>query len=300
MSNAPVMESENAIGSLVPRFAMGRVVLTVNDLDRVRSFYEHVAGLHLLHQDGTTAELGIGDRVLLELRRDGSARRRSPREAGLFHTAFLLPSRGDLAHWVKNAIEKRTPVVGTSDHSVSEAIYLTDPEKNGVEIYADRPKSSWVWNNGAVTMPSDPLDLNALLAVAGDRNWAGFPEGSTLGHVHLQVGAIAPAEAFYSDLLGLDVTCRYSGGSFYAADGYHHHIATNIWNSRGATPRDYPSTGLAGLEIEIDPSRAGLISTRGRGLTADDQRFRLRDPWNTEIAIVPVATRRSVNQRKGS
>jgi len=292
MSIIPMTEAGHGTGSLAPaHLSMGRVVLTVNDLDRVRSFYERAVGLHLLRQDGTTAELGAGTDVLLELRQDVSARRRSPREAGLFHTAFLLPSRGDLARWTKTAIDGRTPMVGTSDHSVSEAIYLADPEGNGVEIYADRPASSWKWKDGAVTMPSDPLDVHDLLAAAGDAKWLGFPEGSSVGHVHLQVGAIAPAEAFYSGVLGLDITCRYPGGTFYAADGYHHHIATNIWNSRGATPRTFPSTGLAEVEIHLDSGRAEAIGGCGDHVSTGSQSFTLRDSWNTAIAIVPVADR---------
>ncbi|HEY9211730.1 MAG TPA: VOC family protein [Ancylobacter sp.] len=300
MSATTMTGAGHAPDSLAPRrVSMGRVVLTVNDLDRMRTFYEQAAGLHLLRQDGTTAELGVGASVLLELRRDALARRRSPREAGLFHTAFLLPSRGDLARWTKTAIGGRTPVVGTSDHSVSEAIYLADPEGNGVEIYADRPVSSWRWKDGAVTMPSNPLDVQDLLAAAGDGNWLGFPEGSAVGHVHLQVGAIAPAEAFYSGVLGLDITCRYPGGTFYAEDGYHHHIATNIWNSRGAASRAYPSTGLAELAIHLDAGRAEAIGRRGGQTPADAHSFTLRDPWNTAIAIVPVADRRPALDPKG-
>ncbi|MDR6284923.1 catechol 2,3-dioxygenase [Methylopila jiangsuensis] len=269
-----------------PRLAMGRVALTVNDLDRVTAFYERAVGLHLLRRDAATAELGAGDAVLLELRRDAAARRRSPREAGLFHTAFLLPSRPALARWVQHAISDGTPVVGASDHGVSEALYLADPEGNGVEIYADRPESEWRRRDGRVEMPSDPLDLPALLAQAGGAAWAGFPEGSTVGHVHLQVGAIAPAEAFYAGTLGLDVTCRYPGGTFYAADGYHHHIATNIWNSRGAAVRSYPSTGLAEVELRLDAPRAALIRERAGVTDGADAPFSLTDPWGTSLAVI--------------
>ncbi|MCL2429951.1 MAG: VOC family protein, partial [Alphaproteobacteria bacterium] len=147
---------------------MGRVALTVNDLGGVRAFYERIVGLHLLRQDGETALLGAGSDVLLELRRDSAARRRSPREAGLFHTAFLLPTRPDLGRWIKQAAATRAPVVGASDHAVSEAIYLSDPEGNGVEVYADRPASAWRWKDGVVEMPSNPLDVSDLIAHAGD------------------------------------------------------------------------------------------------------------------------------------
>ncbi|CAH1688146.1 Catechol-2,3-dioxygenase [Hyphomicrobiales bacterium] len=267
--------------------AMGRVALTVNDLDSVSAFYQRVVGLHLLRGDSEYAELGIGDAVLLELRRDKAARRRSPREAGLFHTAFLLPTRADLGRWTRNAGSTRTPIVGASDHDVSEAIYLSDPEGNGVEIYADRPADSWRWTDGAVAMSTKPLDIEDLLASAGDDPWKGFPEGAKVGHVHLQVGALPPAETFYGETLGLDITCRYQGGTFYAADGYHHHIATNIWNSRGATERTYPSTGLADFEIHVVPSRLAAVGALAESANvASPKRLDLRDPWGTSITLL--------------
>jgi catechol 2,3-dioxygenase len=141
-------------------------------------------------------------------------------------------------------------------------------------------------------MPSDPLDIDSVVASAGDGRWKGFPEGSVVGHVHLQVGAIPPAEAFYNGILGLAVTCRYPGGTFYAADGYHHHLATNIWNSRGAGERAYPSTGLANVEILasaefIDPIRSRPIKPEPAYATPQD--LSLRDPWRTKITMVTQA-----------
>ncbi|MBS7701129.1 MULTISPECIES: VOC family protein [unclassified Chelatococcus] len=267
--------------------AMGRVALTVNDIDSVGAFYERAIGLHLLRRDSEHAELGVGDTVLLELRGDKAARRRAPREAGLFHTAFLLPTRADLGRWTRNALNIRTPIVGASDHDVSEAIYLSDPEGNGVEIYADRPSHSWLWRDGVVTMSTKPLDMEDLLGSAGDHPWDSFPEGSKIGHVHLQVGALPPAEAFYSETLGLDVTCHYRGATFYAADGYHHHIATNIWNSRGAPERSYPSTGLADVEISVAPSRLAAVSDLVESAgEATPERLNLRDPWGTSITLL--------------
>ncbi|MFO1105256.1 MAG: VOC family protein [Amaricoccus sp.] len=268
-------------------FAIGRVALTVHDLDAVGAFYERHLGLHRLEADGERARYGAGGRPLIELRRDPGARRRSPREAGLFHTAILLPSRADLAGWTAQAIAARAPIVGASDHGVSEAIYLVDPEGNGVEIYADRPASAWRRTASGLDMPSDPLDLDTLLADAAP--WQGAPDGTVIGHVHLQVGAIPAAEAFYAGLLGLAVTCRYPGGSFFAADGYHHHLATNVWNSRGAGPRSYPATGLADFEIRLDPARRAEIADRA-GLTADADGLALRDPWGTEIRLAPALT----------
>ncbi|MFD2239357.1 VOC family protein [Aureimonas populi] len=266
--------------------SMGRVALTVNDLDRVSDFYQRAVGLHPMGADGESARLGAGGAVLLELRRDTAARRRSPREAGLFHTAFLLPTRADLGRWTNHAIATRTPVVGASDHGVSEALYLSDPEGNGIEIYADRPASGWKWAGGQVEMPSDPLDVESLVESAGGAPWQGFPEGSVVGHVHLQVGAIPEAEAFYSGILGLDVTSRYPGGTFYAADGYHHHIATNVWNSRGAGPRSYPSTGLAEVVVSMNGARREAVRERAASLIEQAPgALTLSDPWGTAIAL---------------
>ncbi|MGL3608021.1 VOC family protein [Rhizobium sp. G187] len=272
---------------------IGKVTLTVNDLDRVSGFYQEAVGLHLLRGDASAVELGVEGKTLLELRRDPTARRRSHREAGLFHTAFLLPSRADLARWVQHAMKTRPPVVGASDHAVSEALYLADPEGNGVEIYADRPVLSWQWKNGLVHMPSDPLDIDALVAARGSDEWRGFPEGSIVGHVHLQVGAIPAAEAFYADVLGFAVTSRYPGGTFYAADGYHHHFATNIWNSRGAAQRTYPSTGLADIEILAGDNFAASARSRadetGTPAAERPQGLTISDPWGTQISIVSSA-----------
>jgi catechol 2,3-dioxygenase len=275
-------------GASAADLTIRRVALTVNDLDRVRVFYEQVMGLHLLRSNGESAELGTEAQVLLELRRDASARRSSPREAGLFHTAFLLPTRADLARWMQQAISKNTPLAGASDHDVSEAIYLADPEGNGIEIYADRPESSWPCNAGLVDWGTTRLDIDDLLASTGGQHWAGFPPHSTVGHVHLQVGALPPAETFYAGVLGLDVTCRYPGAIFYAADGYHHRIATNVWNSRGATERSDPSTGLAEVRIGIDAAGAGAIRERAGLAPGDATHFTLDDPWKTRIALSAV------------
>ena len=264
--------------------SMGRVALTVHDLDRMRDFYERTMGLHPIRSDGESAELGVGSDVLLELRRDRAARRRSPRDAGLFHTAFLLPDRADLARWTREALNTGAPLTGASDHAVSEALYLNDPEGNGIEIYIDRPSSSWDWADGMVHMVTDPLDMDDLLAQTAGMTWAGMPEGAIIGHVHLQVGAIAAAENFYAGHLGLDVTSRYPGATFYAADGYHHHIATNIWNSRGAAERSFPSTGLAEVQIRLDAARADALRARA-GMPPGGTQITLRDPWGTPVVL---------------
>jgi catechol 2,3-dioxygenase len=270
--------------------SMGRVALTVHDLERVSTFYREVLGLHQVKANVNTAQFGVGETVLLELRSDPFARRRSPREAGLFHTAFLLPTRADLGAWTKYASQTRAPIVGASDHAVSEALYLVDPEGNGVEIYADKSPDLWKKEKGLLVMPSDPLDVEQLIASAGRQEWHGLPDDSVIGHVHLQVGAITPAEAFYAGSLGLHVITRYPGGTFFAAGNYHHHLATNIWNSRGASMRREPSTGLADVELVVDSAMFDAVQGRLSELTpiAADRpsRLSLRDPWRTSITLV--------------
>lgn len=256
---------------------IGHVALTVNDIDSVGAFYQTALGLERFGGGGETATLGAGNRVLLELRSDPAARRASRREAGLFHTAFLLPSRADLGSWLHHASAQQLAITGASDHGVSEALYMSDPEGNGIEIYVDRPRDKWVRNGADIEMPSDPLDIDALVATT-DGSWAGAPDGTVVGHVHLQVGAISEAEAFYAGQLGFTLTHRYPGGSFYGAGGYHHHIATNVWNSRGAGVRTYPATGLAELRILADAEEHELLTKR-TGSTS------FADPWGTVITL---------------
>ncbi len=251
---------------------IGTVRLTVNDLPKVADFYARTLGLEKLGGDATHARLGAGEVTLLDLTADPAARKSSPREAGLFHTAFLLPARADLGAWVHHASANRLPVQGASDHLVSEAMYLADPEGNGVEIYTDRPRAKWTGPDGKIKMATDPLDIDDL-AAAARASWKGAPAGTVVGHIHLQVGNVTDAEAFYRDHLGFPVMAHYPGAAFYGSGGYHHHIATNIWNSRGAGPRSH-GTGLSGFTILADTMPAAP---------------RVTDPWGIEIHFEPKA-----------
>lgn len=267
--------------------SMGRVALTVNDLKAVSDYYQKAIGLHLLKSDGETHDLGVQGNTLLQLRADKAARRASPREAGLFHTAFLLPDRAALGRWIDHAIKDRVAVTGASDHLVSEAIYLTDPEGNGIEIYADRPRNQWKWKDGQVEMATWQLDVEPILKSAAGLPWTGFPQGAVVGHVHLQAGALPAAEGFYHRLLGMDITTHYPGATFYSAEGYHHHIATNIWNSRGAGPREFPATGLAELEVRAPKAFVAAAESRlDKPVAHNDRGLVLADPWGTEVVLM--------------
>lgn len=245
------------------------VALTVRDLPAMTTFYREALGLTPLGGDSGTQRLGAGGRMLLELRGDRAARPRDPRQAGLFHTAFLLPERADLARWLRHAAEARVQLTGASDHGVSEAIYLDDPEGNGIEVYWDRPADEWNRDRDRVEMFTHRLDLDNLLTLA-DAPWSAAPEGSSIGHVHLQVGDLDRAHDFLSGDLGLTRTFDARGAAWYGWNGYHHHLAGNVWNSRGAGPRDEAMMGLAEIVIQ-DPDRAGQA---------------IADPWGTRFRFL--------------
>ncbi|MBA3909768.1 MAG: glyoxalase [Rhodobacter sp.] len=260
---------------------ISHVALTVHDLEGMARFYTEALGLNELSASTGARRLGADGHTLVELREDRAARQATGREAGLFHTAFLMPDRPALARWLRHATDGGLQLQGASDHFVSEALYLADPEGNGIEVYADRPRAAWRAPDGSLRMGTERLDLNALVKAA-DAPWIGAPEGMVVGHVHLQVGDVPQAEAFYTSTLGLPVMARYPGAAFYGSGGYHHHIATNVWNSRGAEVRSYPSTGLAELALAVDAeARAAILAAGG----AD----RMSDPWGTVVSLRPKA-----------
>ena len=249
--------------------AIDHIALTVRDMPAMTAFYRDALGLTSLGGDGETARLGAGGRTLLELRGDRAVQPSDPRQAGLFHTAFLLPGRADLARWLRHAAETRVPLTGASDHGVSEALYLDDPEGNGIEIYWDRPPSDWIRDGDRIEMFTHRLDLDDLLS-APEAPWQGLPQGSAIGHVHMQVGDLDRADAFFSGDLGLTRTFDAHGGAWYGWNGYHHHLAGNTWNSRGAGMRDAGMAGLAEVAVH-DPARAGQ---------------QIADPWGTPFRFV--------------
>jgi catechol 2,3-dioxygenase len=281
--------------SAVPTFAshcpmhIGAVGLTVRDLDRVAAYYRDVIGLALMDRSDGVARLGAGGVDFLELAQRRDARPDDNRTAGLYHTAFLMPTRADLARWVLHMAANRIPITGASDHLVSEAIYLDDPEGNGVEVYADRPPETWRWNDGLVEMTTDPLDFEDLVRAANATRFDGAPAGLRIGHVHLRVGDIASAERFYRSGIGLDLTRRRHGASFMSSGRYHHHVAGNVWHSAGAGHRDEDRTGLAWFSIESDnvAAIADRLQADGFATRPSANGFETSDPWGTRVRIVP-------------
>lgn len=262
---------------------IGRVALRANDLDRLVSFYGDVVGLAVLDREEGRVTLGAGGTPLFELRSDPDAPPREPEETGLFHAAFLVPSRTALGDALSR-IRERWRLDGASDHRVSEALYLTDPEGNGIEIYRDRPREGWPTNEGRVEMDTLPLDLGALEDQR--RGEAEVPDGTTVGHVHLEVSSLPRAREFYVEGLGLGVRQEWSDAAlFLAAGDYHHHVGLNTWNGRTSSAR---GRGLAWFELLV-PDRETLAAVReqvpGSDAGVDIGDLTLVDPDGIELRL---------------
>ena len=269
---------------------IGKVRLKVRDLDNVSAFYQSVMSLNEIERTEHRATLGVGRTVLLVLEADPALAPGDRRQAGLFHTAFLMPTRADLAHWAGHIATSRIPLQGASDHIVSEAFYLADPEGNGIEVYVDRPIQRWLDAGGNIQMTTERLDIQDLLSEGKEGGWTGFPDKGSIGHVHLQVGDTSKADNFYRDILGFAVTVDYPGASFYGSGGYHHQLAGNIWNSRGAGQRPQGMAGLDMVEIVMrDPADIAPIVARaekaGVEVSDKDENVTLRDPWGVAITL---------------
>ena len=246
MPAAIVTGMTTAAETLPTTTSMGAVHVTVADLDRSLAYYGDTVGLAVLEEGSGAASLGAGDIELLGLVEEPGARPAS-RHTGLYHFALRVPERVDLARWLAHAARDRVALLGMSDHFVSEAIYLTDPDGHGIEIYHDRPRVAW---EGLVAsrMTTDPLDVADLMGEVDDpatEPFDGLPAGTDMGHVHLQVADVAATIEFYRDVLGFDVMAELFGSAaFLAAGGYHHHVGANTWHSLGAPP---PPAGTAAL-----------------------------------------------------
>jgi catechol 2,3-dioxygenase len=271
---------------------VGRAHLVVRDLDVVGSFYEKAIGLERLEESASGIELGAGGQPLLTLTTRGDAAIAPRNAAGLYHTAFLMPNRQELAHWLAHAAHLGIELDGASDHLVSEAIYLSDPEGNGIEIYRDRSHMEWnYFPDGTIQMDTRRLDLKALYESAPKAAWSGMTPDVALGHIHLQVGNVPEADRFYEGVLGLKKMTTYPGASFYSSGAYHHHVAANVWNSRNASARSGAMTGLQDYELAFNDQTVldGVLSTlEGLEIKVDRtaRGYRLTDPWSIGLTLV--------------
>lgn len=233
---------------------IGEVSLTVRDLERSRSFYQNVLGFQELASGTGSSRLGpAGGRVLIELHERKDAVPKPRRSSGLYHFAILVPSRAALGRSLRRLADQRWPLTGASDHLVSEALYLNDPDGLGIEIYRDRPRDSWErMSDGEVAMATDPLDLDSLFDEPGaEAPWPGLESTTVMGHVHLHVPHLDTAEALYCGRIGFDpMLRRYPGALFVSAGGYHHHLGLNVWTGVGAPLPPENAVGLRAFTIE--------------------------------------------------
>ncbi len=267
---------------------VGGVRLQVANLQRSLAYYREVLGLRVIAVSADVARLGApgADDTLVTLQAVPGTMPVRRGAFGLFHFAILLPDRASLGRFVAHLVSLGMSP-GMADHTVSEAVYLTDPDGLGIEVYSDRARASWRYVEQQLVMTTDPLDVHDLVAAGGGIRWDGLPAGTTMGHVHLHVGDLGEGAAFYHRTLGLDITVwSYSGALFLSAGGYHHHLGINVW-----APGPAPGADRARL-LEwtlVVPSDADAVGRRllvaGVAAAADGQDWTVADPWSTTVRI---------------
>jgi catechol 2,3-dioxygenase len=274
---------------------IGMVTIRVRKLEPMADYYRDVLGLAVMERSAAGAVLGAGGVKLVVLEAHPDAAREARNAAGLYHTAFLMPTRKDLARWLVNAAINRVPLSGFADHLVSESVYLDDPEGNGIEVYADRDPTLWKWSDGAVAMATDQLDIDNLVSLTNTQvsDYAHAPDGLRIGHMHLRVGDLATADGFYRGTLGFDPTRQRNGAAFLSSGRYHHHLGLNVWQSAGAGRRDDAATGLAWFSLEMDnaelyAAREARLRQAGVEVKAIANGIEAADPWGTRVRLIKV------------
>lgn len=276
---------------LEPNIFVSHVNMKVTDLKKSLSFYTEVIGFKVLHQSETSAELSADGRSsLVRIFQPEGVTAKEARTTGLYHFALLLPSRSHLASCLQHLIKTGYPLQGASDHLVSEAIYLADPDGNGIEIYSDRPSEKWKWTNGFVEMDTVALDVEDLFA-KGVEEWKRLPEHTIMGHIHLHVGDLRSAEEFYCDALGFDIVTRYGGQAlFISTGGYHHHIGLNTWNGIGAPKPSEKSAGLQNFTLKFHnvEAREKVVENLKKNYSVEmkEDVFITQDPSGTNILLI--------------
>ncbi|THV23089.1 VOC family protein [Peteryoungia ipomoeae] len=276
---------------------VGEVALRARDIGLLKRYYMAMLKLSVITETADRVTLGAGGTPLLTLLSRPDAKPEEPGQAGLYHTAFLMPTRADLAKWLVHIAIAKVPLTGFADHSVSEAVYLSDPEGNGVEVYCDRPEASWLWAGGQVSMGTKELDIEDILAkteTPTDRSlYTAVPDALCIGHIHLRVGTLDKARDFYAAGLGLDVVRGDDarGATFLSSGRYHHHVGANIWESRDAGQRQEGMTGLDWFSLKtkedaLIASRRADLETRGYSISPIESGFEAKDPWGTRVRLV--------------
>ncbi len=280
--------------SLHPTTHIGAASLRVSDLSRSLDFYTRLVGLQPLVQTADSAVLGAAGRPVLSLSEVKGAPPQPAGTTGLYHVAILFPDRPSLARKIAQIAAINYPL-GYADHLVSEAFYLSDPDGNGLELYRDRPRAEWRWEDGQVQMANAPIDFRSFYAEVSpdDPQLAdpAVPEGTRVGHMHLRVADLPTAQAFYLEGLGFDLTCRYPGALFVSAGGYHHHLGLNIWESRSGPPAPETSAGLQSFSLVL-PDQAELervcrqVEAFGTPIEQAGEAVFLHDPFHNRIQLV--------------
>ncbi|TMW70120.1 VOC family protein [Alteribacter natronophilus] len=268
--------------------------LQTGNLKRLTEFYTNVVGMVIDQEGEGYITLAVpGDKQgFLRIEQGDNVTPRIPFETGLFHFAILLPGRADLGRFIRHLENTGVRLEGASDHDVSEALYFSDPDGNGIEIYCDRKAENWKWENGSVFMTSAPLNFDGILSEGRQGKWTGMPEGTVLGHIHMQVNDLTAAERFYKDGLGLDLVCRFGGQAlFLSTAGYHHHIGLNTWNSRGAEPPSETSAGIFWFDLtfpdeEMRKQTVARLESQGAMIDMDGRNYTVKDPAGNRIRLV--------------
>ncbi|MBV7506123.1 VOC family protein [Bacillus sp. sid0103] len=273
-----------------PNIYVGEVNIKVKDLEYSLTFYQNIMGFQVLEKSERQAVLTTdGKTPLLTLEQPKDVVAKTGRTSGLYHFAILLPSRADLSVFLRHIIQTGYPL-GAADHYVSEALYLNDPDGNGIEVYRDRPSSEWKWNNGLVEMATEELDGNGIIAES-DAEWTGLPVGTIMGHIHLHVADLKKAEEFYTKGLGLEVVSYYPQAAFLSSGRYHHHIAINTWQGQGAATLPKNSVGLNWYSL-VFPNQAARdkainqLKQIGAQITKEADFFVTEDPSGNQIRLV--------------
>ena len=277
---------------LPARTRIGGVTLQVSDLDRSLHFYTQTIGLQVVERTGGSAVLAAhGSASPLVMLQERAGARRAGGRLGLYHFALLLGGRATLGRFVRHLADEGARF-GAADHLVSEALYLTDPDGLGIEVYADRPRESWRRLGRELMLTTDPLDLAELGRAGGDATWTGMPAGTAMGHVHLHVGDLAGASAFYSEALGFDrLTWRYPGALFLGAGGYHHHLGANSWAGPDARPAAADEARLMEWRLvlpaasDVADAAASVVAAGSAIEPAADGSVLTRDPWGTPVRL---------------
>ena len=273
-----------------PNVYVEQVSLNVLDLKKAVQFYTEIIGFKVLKQTEQKANLTAdGKTLLLTLEQPKDVIPKEDKSAGLYHFAILLPTRADLSVFLRHIIKTGYPL-GASDHHVSEALYMTDPDGNGIEIYIDRPSSEWKWTDGEIHMVTDPLDRDGLLAES-NAEWTGLPVGTIMGHIHLHVSDLKEAEEFYVNGLGFEIVSHYPQALFISSGGYHHHIAINTWQGVGAPKRLKNMVGLNWYttvfpDVEMRKQAINRLENIGATVSEDDGLFVTEDPAGNYIHLV--------------